>query len=163
MFLQWSQLRDVYLETSTAVIQAAPTLSMDQVVRTPGHTLASNDLLRTLSVEATIHQPDLIVTCPVRISLQLPVLPMYAEFSTALLGHQVAVQWTDEQYARTATGRAQLPDTEQRQLGQDASRFPYSADSAAWPSNDSTTPQAVLEAANQTRQLVRTRPGGRRR
>ena len=124
MFLQWSQLRDVYLETSTAVIQAAPTLSVDQVVRTQGHTLASNDLLRTLSVEATIHHLDLIVHLP---SADKPAAFGLADVRRVLdglLGHQVAVQWADEHYARAATGRVQLTDAEQRQLGQDASRFP---------------------------------------
>ncbi len=41
-----------------------------------------------------------------------------------LLGRPVPLGWSDEHYARAATGRAPLTEAERGALGQDADRFP---------------------------------------
>lgn len=41
-----------------------------------------------------------------------------------LLGHPVPVDWSDEHYARAATGRVSLTEAERLALGADADRFP---------------------------------------
>ncbi|MCX4571876.1 hypothetical protein OHB41_01420 [Streptomyces sp. NBC_01571] len=41
-----------------------------------------------------------------------------------LLGHPVPVDWSDEHYARAATGRLPLTPAERHGLGTDADRFP---------------------------------------
>lgn len=124
MFLDFGQLRDLYLETAAATVRAAADADPARLVATQGHTLTSGDLITTLAVEATVHHLDLTVELP---SAQGPSAAGLGAVRTALdgiLGRPVPVDWSDERYARAATGRAPLTDAERRLLGADAERLP---------------------------------------
>ncbi|MFD0395732.1 maleylpyruvate isomerase N-terminal domain-containing protein [Streptomyces nogalater] len=64
MFLDFGQLKDLYLETLAAVVHAAGTADPARRVLTQGHVLTAGDLITTLVVEATIHHLDLTVALP---------------------------------------------------------------------------------------------------
>jgi hypothetical protein len=128
MFLVWAELREAYVGTATAVVHAARSADPAATVRTQGHVLRVDDLLRTLCVEATIHHLDLVTDLPgapgpttaglVEVRRTLDGLLFHA------LGSTVDVGWSDERYARVATGRARPTDDEARELGPARALFP---------------------------------------
>ncbi len=124
MFLNWGQLRDLYLETAAAVIDAAVSTSAQNAVGTQGHVLTADDLMRTLCVEATIHHLDLVVDLPGRAGPAASALGEVRRVLDGLVGQQVATGWADERYARVATGRVRLTAEEASELGPLAHRFP---------------------------------------
>jgi hypothetical protein len=124
MFLDWDQLRGTYLETAEAVQQAARVTSPDLRVRTQGHVLTAADLCSTLAVEATLHHLDLVDGLPGRTA---PTTAGWAEVRRVLdglLGTVVATRWSDERYARVATGRAAPDAAEAAELGALLDRLP---------------------------------------
>ncbi len=124
MFLVWGQLRDLYLETSAAVVDAALGGSASQAVVTQGQVLTSDDLLRTLCVEATIHHLDLVLNLPGSEGPSPSGLHEVRRVLDGLVGHEIATGWADERYARVATGRGTLTADEASELGQLSRRFP---------------------------------------
>ncbi|MFG3248519.1 maleylpyruvate isomerase N-terminal domain-containing protein [Streptomyces sp. NPDC048187] len=64
MFLDFGQLKEVWLETVAAAARAAGTTPPDRPVVTQGHVLTAGDLMTTLAVEATVHHLDLTVGLP---------------------------------------------------------------------------------------------------
>jgi hypothetical protein len=124
MFLVWDQLRDLYLETASAVVEAASRADAAALVRTQGHVLAVGDLLSTLAVEATVHQLDLTVDLPDAAAPAQSGLAEVRRVLDGLLGGPVAAGWPDERYARVATGRAAPTPEETRELGPLADRLP---------------------------------------
>ena len=127
MFLRAEQLRDLYVETAAAMAHAAIGVDTEYLVLTQGHVLTAGDLMRTLTVEATIHHLDLAES--------LSDAPKPSELGLAqvrrtldgLLEHPVPVAWNDTLYARKATGRAPLTGVEVEVLGLDADLFPLFA------------------------------------
>ena len=124
MFLQFSQLRELYLETAQAVVNAAATATVEDCIVTQGHVLTAGDLLGTLAVEATIHHLDMIVCLPTAPGPSREGLAQVRWCLDGLLGRPAPAQWSDAQYARIATGRTPISQTERAQLGTDVARFP---------------------------------------
>jgi hypothetical protein len=127
MFLKWDELRELYLDTSAAVTEAAAAAPPSRLVRTQGHVLTADDLARTLCVEATIHHLDLVDGLGHRLVDRGPTASGLAEVRRVLdglVGHPVALGWTDGRYARVATGRARATPDEARSLGPVLDRFP---------------------------------------
>ncbi len=124
MFLDVGALRDLFVETSAALVQAASRANGDQRVETQGHRLTTSDLLSTLVVEATLHHLDLMVAAPRATPPSPTGLSEVRRTLDGLLGRPVPLAWDDETYARAATGRAPLSGDERRALGEDAARLP---------------------------------------
>ncbi|WP_079403202.1 maleylpyruvate isomerase N-terminal domain-containing protein [Streptomyces sp. 3211] len=127
MFLHVDQLCELYSQTVAAVVDAAAGVAPDQYVATQGHVLSAGDLIRTLAVEATIHHLDLVVSLPDAPGPSAEGLGQTRRTLDGLLGHPAPVPWDDAQYARVATGRASLSDSDRQRLGADAARFPLFA------------------------------------
>lgn len=64
MFLDFRQLRALYLETAAATVRATAATPSDRCVATQGHVLTVGDLMATLAVEAAVHHLDLVVHLP---------------------------------------------------------------------------------------------------
>lgn len=124
MFLDFGQLRELYLETAAAAVVAAAAADPARAVCTQGHVLTSADLLTTLAVEATVHHLDLVVALPAAPGPSAAGLTAVRATLDGLLGRPVPLAWSDEQFARAATGRAELTSAERAALGADAERFP---------------------------------------
>jgi uncharacterized protein (TIGR03083 family) len=124
MFLDFRQLRDLYLETTAATVNAVADARPELRVATQGHVLTAGDLMLTLAVEATVHHLDLTVSLPAARPPAPAGLTAVRTVLDGLLGRPVPVAWTDEHYARAATGRVPLTADEARRLGGDAARFP---------------------------------------
>ncbi|MYR45852.1 hypothetical protein GTW67_28300 [Streptomyces sp. SID5910] len=124
MFLDFAQLKESYLETAEATATAAATADPRRPVRTQGHVLTAGDLLTTLGVEATVHHLDLTVSLADAPGPSPAGLAAVRATLDGLLGHPVPSAWSDEHYARAATGRTGLTDDERQALGPDADRFP---------------------------------------
>jgi Mycothiol maleylpyruvate isomerase N-terminal domain len=124
MFLVWDQLRDLYLETAHAVLHAADHATPSATVRTQGHVLGVADLLSTLCVEATIHHLDLTAHLPGAPAPSVVGLGEVRRVLDGLLGEPAGSGWSDERYARVATGRAQPDEEETRDLGALLDRLP---------------------------------------
>ena len=124
MYLVWEQLRDLYLETAHAVVEAASHADPAALVRTQGHVLAVDDLLSTLAVEATVHHLDMTLDLPDAYGPAESGLAEVRRVLDGLLGGQVAAGWPDERYARVATGRADPTPDEARELGALVDRVP---------------------------------------
>jgi hypothetical protein len=124
MFLHWAQLRELHAETSAAVVEAARSVSATSRVRTQGHVLAADDLLRTLCVEATIHHLDVTTDLPGAPAPSRAGLAEVRRVLDGLAGKATAESWPDERYARVATGRAAPDDQERRDLGALVDRLP---------------------------------------
>ncbi|MGV9273147.1 maleylpyruvate isomerase N-terminal domain-containing protein [Streptomyces griseosporeus] len=124
MFLDFGQLRDLYLETAAAAVHASAATDPGRLVTTQGHVLTAGDLITTLAVEATVHHLDLVVALPGAESPSSAGLAAVRGTLDGLLGRPVPVPWSDAEYARAATGRAALTEEERRVLGSDAGRFP---------------------------------------
>ena len=124
MFLDWEQLRETHVGTARAVCAAASGTDPAGRVRTQGHVLTAADLCSTLAVEATLHHLDLVEHLPGR---PPPTDAGWAEVRRVLdglLGARVATGWTDERYARVATGRGVPDAAEAAELGSLAARLP---------------------------------------
>jgi len=124
MFLDFRQLRELYLETAAATVVAAAAADPDRPVVTQGHVLTAGDLMLTLAVEAGIHHLDLVTGLPTAPGPAPTTLASVRATLDGLLGRPVPVDWSDERYARAATGRAPLTEAERLALGADADRFP---------------------------------------
>ncbi|MDN0197866.1 maleylpyruvate isomerase N-terminal domain-containing protein [Streptomyces sp. S.PNR 29] len=124
MFLDFGPLRELYLETAAATVRAAAAAAPDHRVATQGHTLTAGDLMTTLAVEATVHHLDMTLRLPAAPGPSPSGLTAVRATLDGLLGRPVPVDWSDEQYARAATGRAPLTESERHALGTDAERFP---------------------------------------
>ncbi|MFJ9147877.1 maleylpyruvate isomerase N-terminal domain-containing protein [Streptomyces sp. NPDC102270] len=124
MFLDFRQLRDLYLETTTATVNAAADARPDLRVATQGHVLTTGDLVVTLVVEATVHHLDLVIDLPDAPGPAPAGLAAVRATLDGLLGRPLPLDWSDEHYARAATGRAPLTEPERGALGADADRFP---------------------------------------
>jgi hypothetical protein len=98
MFLVWDQLRELYVDTASAVVHAASTTPPTAAVRTQGHVLRADDLLRTLCVETTIHHLDLVTHLsapgPTRTGLAEVRRTLDALLSQALVPTKGKVGWT---------------------------------------------------------------------
>ncbi|WP_053848099.1 maleylpyruvate isomerase N-terminal domain-containing protein [Streptomyces sp. NRRL B-24085] len=124
MFLDFGQLRDLYSETAAATVNAAADTRPDLRVATQGHVLTAEDLVHTLVVEATVHHLDLVTDLPEAAGPSPGGLAAVRATLDGLLGRPVPLDWSDEHYARAATGRIPLTDAERLTLGADADRFP---------------------------------------
>jgi hypothetical protein len=124
MFLDFRQLRGLYLETAAATVTAAAAADLARPVSTQGHVLTAGDLVTTLAVEAAIHHLDLVRDLPDAPDPAPAGLAAVRRTLDGLLGRPVPVEWSDEHYARAATGRASLTREERRALGADAERLP---------------------------------------
>ena len=116
-------LLDSYAETAEAVVYAAVHTDPDLPVRTQGHVLRANDLVRTLVVEAAIHHLDLVVALDRPLPSAGP-LRVVRETLDGLLGEPLPLPWDDVTYARAGTGRAVFSPEDQTALGPLAERFP---------------------------------------
>ena len=124
MFLDFRELRDLYLETTAATVRAAADTPAELRVSTQGHVLTAADLASTLAVEATVHHLDLVTDLPDAPGPAPEGLAAVRATLDGLLGRPLPLDWSDEYYARAATGRAPLTDTDRLALGADADRFP---------------------------------------
>ncbi|MEU6478142.1 maleylpyruvate isomerase N-terminal domain-containing protein [Streptomyces sp. NPDC047017] len=124
MFLVFDQLRGLYLETNAAAVTAAGRADPASLVATQGHVLTAGDLVTTLAVEATVHHLDLVAHLPSAAPPAEDALACVRTVLDGLSGRPVPVEWSDEHYARAATGRAALTAAERERLGADADRFP---------------------------------------
>lgn len=127
MFRDWYPLRRLHAETALAVVDAARGTRPDQHVRTQGHVLRVDDLLSTLTVEATIHHLDLVTHLPEAAGPAEDGLREVRRVIDGLLGGPAATTWSDERYARVATGRADATDDEAEDLGALRDRLPVFA------------------------------------
>ncbi|MFG2603502.1 maleylpyruvate isomerase N-terminal domain-containing protein [Streptomyces sp. NPDC048514] len=124
MFLDFGQLRELYLETLAAVVHAARAADPERRVATQGHVLTAGDLISTLAVEATVHHLDLTVGLPLAPGPSPEGLAAVRTALDGLLGRSAPPEWSDAHYARVGTGRAPLTDAERVALGPAADRFP---------------------------------------
>ncbi|MEU3414476.1 MULTISPECIES: maleylpyruvate isomerase N-terminal domain-containing protein [unclassified Streptomyces] len=124
MFLDFGQLKGLYLETLAAVVHAAGEADPERRVSTQGHVLTAGDLLTTLAVEATVHHLDLTVALPRAPRPSPEGLAAVRATLDGLLGRPAPQEWSDARYARVATGRAALTDAERTALGPAADRLP---------------------------------------
>ncbi|GHH27989.1 maleylpyruvate isomerase N-terminal domain-containing protein [Streptomyces rubradiris] len=124
MFLDFGQLKGLYLETLAAVVHAAGEADPARRVVTQGHVLTAGDLITTLAVEATVHHLDLTVALPHAPGPSPEGLAAVRATLDGLLGRPGLPQWSDAHYARVGTGRAALTDAERAALGPAAGRFP---------------------------------------
>ncbi|MFJ4847720.1 MULTISPECIES: maleylpyruvate isomerase N-terminal domain-containing protein [unclassified Streptomyces] len=127
LFLRVDQLRDLYPGTAAAVTHAARRASARAPVAPQGHVLSAGDVMRRPAVEATIHHLDLVVGLT---GTPGPSAAGHGEVRRTLdglLGRRVPADWDDTRYARAATGRAPLSDTDRDRLGPMAARFPLLA------------------------------------
>ncbi|WP_217237958.1 maleylpyruvate isomerase N-terminal domain-containing protein [Streptomyces sp. AC555_RSS877] len=124
MFPDFRQLKELYLETTAATVTAAAAARPDDRVITQGHVLTAGDLMVTLAVEASIHHLDLVARLPAAPGPAPTGLAAVRATLDGLLGRPVPLGWSDERYARAATGRAPLTEAERGALGPDADRFP---------------------------------------
>ncbi|MFD3497826.1 hypothetical protein [Streptomyces sp. NPDC058678] len=124
MFLDFRQLKELYLETAAATVTAAAAARPDDRVTTQGHVLSAGDLMLTLAVEASIHHLDLVPRLSAAPGPAPTGLAAVRATLDGLLGRPVPLEWSDEHYARAATGRTPLTEAELRALGPDADRLP---------------------------------------
>lgn len=117
----WSSIASIaasYGETARAVLDAGRSRSGDDLVATQGHVLTVDALLRTLAVEATVHQLDMRVGDPSRLGLAETRATL-----DGLLGRAAPIP-DAVRYALIGTGREPLNADERALLGDDAGRFP---------------------------------------
>jgi hypothetical protein len=124
MFLDFEQLKGLYLETLAAVVHAAGDADPARRVVTQGHVLTAGDLITTLAVEATVHHLDLTVALPHAPGPSPEGLTAVRATLDGLLGRPGLPEWSDAHYARVGTGRAPLTEAERAALGPAADRFP---------------------------------------
>lgn len=96
--------------------------SPEAVVTTQSRNLTVDSLLRTVAVEAAVHQLDLEPVLP-----DPPATSVLAELRRTLdrlLGSVADVGWTDVGHIRVRTGRLPMSTLERAALGPLADRFP---------------------------------------
>ncbi|MBV9059277.1 MAG: hypothetical protein JO296_18390 [Pseudonocardiales bacterium] len=86
--------------------------------------LTVGDLIRTLTVEARIHDLDMIVHLPGTSDPSSEGLAQVRWCLDGLLGRPAPASWSDAHWARIATGRTPMSHDERAQLGEDAARVP---------------------------------------
>jgi uncharacterized protein (TIGR03083 family) len=112
-----------YAETARAVLTLAERTPPESLVATQGHVLTADDLAATLTVEAAVHQLDLVAFLD-RSGPAAGPLALVRRTLDRLLGHPVPFVCDDRTWALIGTGR-QIPDDAQRAaLGADAARLP---------------------------------------
>jgi hypothetical protein len=124
MFLDFGQLRALFLETLAAAVHAGTSADPGRRVATQGHVLTAGDLMTTLAVEATVHHLDLIVRLPHAPGPCAEGLTAVRTTLDGLLGRPALPAWDDTHYALVGTGRAELTAAERAALGAAADRFP---------------------------------------
>jgi hypothetical protein len=124
MFTMFGPLRELYLETTAAVLHAAAAAGPEIPVATQGHVLLTKDLLSTLTVEAVVHHLDFLVGIPDAVRPDPLALAHVRTILDGLLGQPVPLAWDDEHYALAATGRTPLTAAERLRMGELAARFP---------------------------------------
>jgi uncharacterized protein (TIGR03083 family) len=124
MFLDFGQLRELYLETLAAAVHAADAADPARHVATQGHVLTAGDLMATLAVEATVHHLDLAVSLPHAPGPSPEGLAAVRAALDGLLGRGAPASWPDEHYARLGTGRTLPTPAEREELGASAARLP---------------------------------------
>ncbi|MGW5196980.1 maleylpyruvate isomerase N-terminal domain-containing protein [Streptomyces spiralis] len=124
MFLRFAQLRELYLETAAATVVAAGAADPGLRVSTQGQVLTAGDLMTTLAVEATIHHLDLLAALPGAPRPSKEGLAAVRATLDGLLGRPAPADWSDEHYARVATGRRPVTEAERDALGAAADRLP---------------------------------------
>lgn len=127
LFLDFTQLRDLSLETAAAVVRCASSADATSVVETQGCRLTTGDLLVTLAVEATIHHLDLQLAVPDGAQPSVEGLAAVRASLDGLLGHPLPDHWDDVRCALVATGRAVPTRDELSDLGAGAARLPLLA------------------------------------
>lgn len=121
----WSSVRgpaELFAETAGAMLHVYRDADPERVVRTQGHRLRVDSLLRTLAVEAAIHHLDLqdVLGGP-------PAGEALAEVRATLdglLGVPAPRSWDEVRYALVGTGRAVPSELERAELGELAAKLP---------------------------------------
>jgi hypothetical protein len=121
-----TEVVEVWLRTSAAVLALASAAMPSLKVHTQGHVLTLPDLLATLVVELTIHHLDLLPGLPGP-SPGPRALALLRETLDGLLGCTCPGDWATEVYALKATGRELLTDAETVTLGALVDRLPLTA------------------------------------
>lgn len=124
LYLRWEQLRGLYRESARAAVHAARHAPPGGSVRTQGRVLRVDDLLSTLAVEATVHHLDLIHHLDGVDGPSSAGLAEVRRVLTELWEREPPEHWSDVHFALVGTGRAELTDEEQAQLGEAARRLP---------------------------------------
>ena len=100
----FEELRERYLEASSAAVRAVSALPADEVLVTQGHAIRGDELASTLAVEATLHHLDLVAhlggAAPPTPAGMAEVRSVVEELLDRSLG------WSDERVALVGTGRA---------------------------------------------------------
>ena len=102
VFASWSMLRDMHAETASAAAHAAQHSDPRALVGTQGHTLAVDDLLSTLVVEAAIHHLDMVVHLPAVAGPTAAPLAEVRRVVDALASNPFPADWADEDVALLA-------------------------------------------------------------
>ena len=112
-----------YAETAHAVLALAARTPLDGLVATQGHVLRVSDFLDTLTVEAVLHQLDLLreLDRPAPDGRALAVVRATVD---GLLGRPGPVAGDGLTWIRIATGRQPLTAQDRAALGADAERMP---------------------------------------
>jgi uncharacterized protein (TIGR03083 family) len=117
LVLHWTHVSD-------GAVSAATRSDPDLTVCTQGMRLRTDDFLRALVVEATIHHLDLASDLP---GADPPPAPNLAEARAtleALLGRAAPPHWDDRSTVLRLTGRGDIPADELASLGAAADRVP---------------------------------------
>lgn len=109
---------------AAAAAYAATALDGEARLATQGHVLAAGDFLATLTVEATIHDLDLIAGDRDLAGPSGQGLAVARETFDGILGQPVPVGWDDVDYALKASNRMPLSADDRARLGALADRFP---------------------------------------
>jgi ribosomal protein S18 acetylase RimI-like enzyme len=127
MYADTAQLTEEYLESCAAVLDAARRTGEAVHVATRGHVLTAGDLMRTLAVEATLHQLDLVRDLPDAPGPSVDGLAELRLTLDGLLAHPVSTEMGDVRYALIAIGRDEPTALEETMLGEHVSRLPLLA------------------------------------
>jgi uncharacterized protein (TIGR03083 family) len=108
------ELRDRYVEASTAAAHAVSAVPRGEVLLTQGHAISAADLASTLAVEATLHHLDLVAHLgsagPPTPAGLVEVRRVVEQLLDRALG------WSDERLALVGTGRAEPTQEELDEL-----------------------------------------------
>ncbi|MDV6012604.1 maleylpyruvate isomerase N-terminal domain-containing protein [Haloechinothrix sp. LS1_15] len=116
-------LLDEFAETSAAAAYAAAVTPARRAVRTQGHVILVEELVRTLIVEAAIHHLDMVVVLD-RPGPSAAALRVVRATLDGLLGEPMPLEVDDATYARLGTGRRWLTTEQRHALGPRAHHFP---------------------------------------
>jgi hypothetical protein len=120
------QLREVYLETAAAALNAAERPAPGARVATQGHVLTAGDVMRTLAVEPTIHHLDLTVSLDGAPAPSSEGLTVVRETSTDCSAARLRCTGTTRATSawRPAGPRSPTPSASSRARTRPASRCP---------------------------------------